>query len=231
MNILSEYQTIEKIKEGYSLCRYGDGEFFNIICREKAIRNMQMFDSKLKEKLIEILKHPLKNLLIGIPNMAKPKPWVSKFKSEFFKYIDKFPLKKTIFVSAFFSRPSISGIASKFYFETIKSIWENKEIVLINFNENVKNHILFSSCKINFIQIPRRNCFSEYDSIYEACKRNYSSSSLFLISAGPTANALVYDITKDGHQAIDIGQIVFEYSKFFGQNNLEQWTSQNAFRK
>jgi len=232
MLVLNEYETIDKIKQGYSLARYGDGEFFNLLLLSKSIHKLQKFDEKLKEKLSIIFSNPLDKLLIGIPRMQDPKPWVIKFNKEFSKFIfDKTAYKKSTFVSAFMSRPSVVGLDNQEYFDEIKSIWKDKEIVLINFNNDILEHSLFAECVVNFIKVSRRDCFDNYDSIYSECKKFYNTGKMFLVSAGPTATCLSYDITFDGEQCVDIGQIAFEYSLFKNESDLQLWTSQDKYKR
>jgi len=230
--VLDEYKTIDKIKEGYSLARYGDGEFFRLLRSSKGISKLQKFDEKLKEKLFIVFSKPLEKLLIGIPRMDKPKQWVINFNNGFSKFIsDKRARKESIFVSAFVSRPSLVGRDTQEYFDKVKSIWKKREIVLINFNSSLLDHYLFEGCVVDFIQISRRNCFDDYDNIHGKCKKFYNRGKIFLASAGPSATCLAYDLTLDKEQCIDIGQIAFEYSLFKNENNLQLWTSQNEYRK
>jgi len=230
--VLDEYKTIDKIKEGYSLARYGDGEFFCLLRSSKGISKLQKFDEGLKEKLFTVFSKPLKKLLIGIPRMDKPKQWVINFNNNFSKFIaDKRAYKESTFVSAFISRPSLVGRDTQEYFDKVKSIWKNKEIVLINFNSDILSHDLFKGCDVNFIKISRRDCFDDYDDIRSECKKFYNRKKIFISSAGPTATCLAYDLTSNGEQCIDIGQIAFEYSLFKNENNLQGWTSQNEYRK
>jgi len=232
MLILNEYKTIDKMKEGYSLARYGDGEFFRLLRSPKGISKLQKFDERLKEKLFTVFSKPLEKLLIGIPRMDKPKQWVMNFNKGFSKFIsDKRAYRESVFVSAFVSRPSLVGRDTQEYFDKVKSIWKDRKIVLINFNPNLLDHYFFKGHDINFIKISRRDCFDDYDSIYSECKKLYSQKKIFLASAGPTATCLAYDLTSNGEQCIDIGQIAFEYSLFKNENNLQGWTSQNEYRK
>lgn len=231
LTILDEYKTIKKIKDGFSLSRYGDGEFFNFIRLSKSINKMQKFDSDLQDKLLTIFTNPIDKLLVGIPRMNKPKSWVSNFHRKFFKFLKVKGIQKNEYVSAFVSRPSLVGLACNKYFMEIESIWKEKKIVLINFNRNLLNHDLFKDYDIEFIDVSRRNCFSEYSQLRKKCKKLYNKNRIFLVSAGPTATILSYDLTVDGEQCLDIGQIAFEYSLFKNESNIENWTSQGEFRK
>lgn len=230
--VLDEYKTIGKIKEGYSLARYGDGEFFCLLRSSKGISKLQKFDEKLKEKLFTIFSKPLEKLLIGIPRMNKPKQWVTNFNNKFPKFIsNKRSRKESTFVSAFVSRPSLVGIDTQEYFDKVKSIWKNREIVLINFNPVLLDHYLFEGCVVDFVRISRRDCFDDYSNILNKCKRFYGQKRIFLASAGPTATCLAYDLTFSGEQCLDIGQMAFEYSLFKCEGRLESWTSQNTYKK
>ena len=230
--ILDEHATINKIKQGYSLSRYGDGEFFCLLKASKGISKLQKFDKDLREKLFTVFSKPLEKLLIGIPRMDRPSQWVIKFNDIFFRFINNKPAyKESTFVSAFVSRPSVINKSTEKYFDDIKSIWRDRKIVLVNFNLDIVNHCLFKENARDFIQIPRKNCFNNYTNILSRCERFCNQKKLFLISAGPTATCLAYDLTFKGEQCIDIGQIAFEYSLFKNEKNLRTWTSQNEYRR
>lgn len=229
MNVIGEYDVIRKLKEGYSLSRFGDGEV-KMMLRSASIYKLQTYDEKLQEILLKVFEQPLENLLIGIPNPLCTRPWVSDFISNFEGFVKNTgAYEKSIFVSAFFSRPSLVNLDSKRYFKRIKELWMRREIVLINFNPDIRRHPLFRESILNYIKILRRNCFADYDRILDTCQRHYGKGKIFLVSAGPAASCLAYDIASAGEQCIDIGQIVLEYSIFKGERNNERWTSQNSY--
>jgi len=231
INILNEEKTIDKIKEGYSIARYGDGEFIRIVLKRRGISKLQLFNPKMRKKLMEVLINPNKNLMIGIPGTDYKKRWTNIFHRKFAKFISGKKIEKSIFASAFFSRPSMVNRDNDEYFKKVISIWNNKKIVLINFNKDLVNHHLFKHCKVDFIQIPRSDCFSFYGEILKKCKEFYNKKKIFLLSAGPTATCLAYDLTCDGEHAIDIGQIAFEYSLYKKKKDIIRWTSQNQYRR
>ena len=53
-----------------------------------------------------------------------------------------------------------------------------------------------------------------YERILNAVKQNIADDTLVLISLGPTATVLAYDLAMEGVQAIDIGQLDNEYDWF-----------------
>ena len=229
MKILSENETIDFLKKGWSLGRFGDGELQNLIVKKKNISKLQEYDPRLRKKLLEVLFNPIDNFLIGIPRMNNPKNWVKTFHSKFKKIV---PIHdKLILCSAFISRPSIVSIQSEEYFENLSGIWQNRECVIVNFNTNLLSHPLIKNCeRADFIKISRQNCFADYAEIYKRCL-SYHKNRLFLISAGPSATCLAYDLAKYGFQSIDIGQVFFEYGLYKEHEGIEKWTSQGEYRR
>ena len=61
-----------------------------------------------------------------------------------------------------------------------------------------------------FIYAPGKNAFAKYDDILGAIKQ-YDTSWLIMISLGPTATLLAYDLSKAGYQAIDLGKTSSNY--------------------
>ena len=230
MQVLSEKIILSSLKQGFSLSRFGDGEF-KMMRAESNIEKLQTYNPILKQKLLKIFTAPLLSLLIGIPNSLCTRPYVEDFHIHFDEFILDKPAKiESVFVSSFFTRPSLVNLDSDDYFEGVKNIWKGKKIVLVNFNSDLPGHFLFCDSVCNFIEIPRRNCFDEYKKIIASCFKFCGKDKIFLISAGPVASCLAYDLCAAGEQAIDIGQIAFEYSLFQKELNSEQWTSQDSYK-
>ena len=230
MKVLNEHFIFDKLIQGYSLSRFGDGEF-KMLRGDSGISRLQEFNEMLKQKLLKIFLNPLSKLLIGLPNPLGTRPYVVGFYKHFDRFIlDKPAKEESIFVSSFFTRPSLVNIDSDEYFERAKNVWKDREVVLVNFNPDLLDHFLFRDSFCNFIDIPRRDCFSEYEGIMASCYRFCGKNKMFLVSAGPVANCIVYDLCERGEQAIDVGQFAFEYSLFKGDPNPERWTSQCVYK-
>ncbi len=58
---------------------------------------------------------------------------------------------------------------------------------------------------------PHKNAFDKYDRILSMVEKSVLKDELALISLGPTATVLAYDLARCGIQALDIGQIDNEY--------------------
>lgn len=230
MKVHSEGFVFEALKAGFSLTRFGDGEF-KILRGGHGITNLQEYNKALEQKLLKTFSDPLPKLLIGVPNPLGTRPYVAGFYRHFTGFISDQPARtKSIFVSSFFTRPSLVNLDTEMYFKRAKAVWKDRDVVLINFNSNLPDHFLFRDSFCTFIEISRRDCFCDYGEIMASCNKLCGQGKMFLISAGPTANCLVYDLCEKGEHAIDIGQLAFEHSLFIGQPKPERWTAQNTYK-
>ena len=101
-------------------------------------------------------------------------------------------------------------------FEKIKQIWSKKNVVIIEGSGTgmgIGNDLLDNSASIQRIIGPAENAFGCYDEILAAAK-TVTKDKMFLISLGPSATVLAYDLAKAGYQAVDTGHIDLEYEWF-----------------
>ena len=95
----------------------------------------------------------------------------------------------------------------------IKKIWENRDIVIVEGDKTRAGYgnDLFDNVKsIRRILTPTKNAFESYDKILQTVLK-VEKDVLILVVLGAAANVLVYDLMKQGYQAIDIGQIDMDY--------------------
>lgn len=210
--VLSIDQTIELIKRNkMSLSRFGDGEFS--LCFNKSIK-FQKADKLLKLKLREILMSNSKNCLITIPEFTL-KTFTPFGKQYWFENF-----KKIIKILHFHYTYGNTGITRQSNVEQLmmfSEIWENRTVILI-VGKNSRFEIipeLFNNMKEHyFIYAPPLNAWESYNDILEEAKKYIFSkqNALFLISLGPTATVLAYDISLLGAQALDIGHLTSYYN-------------------
>ncbi len=74
----------------------------------------------------------------------------------------------------------------------------------------VGNDLFNNVNSIQRIICPAENAFNLYDQIYKEALK-IDKNKLFLISLGPTATILAFDLYKARYQAIDIGHVDIEY--------------------
>jgi len=221
VNTLSPMQTIEAIKEGTSVSRFGDGEL-NLLLHKRGIV-FQEWDEELSNQLREILTMNTNSLtsenggfMVGIPFIITTYRGY-RYSVRFLLYWVKYNfynlrniqllLRSRIYLDALFARSLNMRDRVKIY-EAICDIWSGKHLVIIE-GETVKfgvNKSILSNAKsIARIICPVKNAYSEYDEILEAAIK-CDKDSLILIILGPTATILAYDLYKLGYRAVDFGQ-------------------------
>ena len=102
------------------------------------------------------------------------------------------------------------------YFEKIKNIWKNKDIVIACgervFN-NIQNNIFDCAKSIEYVNCPSTNAFSKYEEILNRLKQ-IEKSKLIILILGPTATVLAFDLHNLGYRALDFGHIAKDYDAY-----------------
>lgn len=224
--ILDDSEAVEKIiNEKLSLARYGDGEFKWMLDIPQT--SFQESNAELTRRLNEIINTDYEKIIIGIPvalNSVKEYTFEAKLYWQQFlkaniKLIHKVLNANTIYANTNITRPYIdykNKSQCKSKFTNLKKIWENKEIVIIEGEKSklgMGNDLFDNAIKVERIICPSKNAFSKYDEILKESLK-IDKNKLILISLGPTATVLAYDLAKNGHQALDIGHIDIEYEWF-----------------
>lgn len=225
--ILNVYETLEQIREGCSISRYGDGEMI-FIYKHGGIKT-QPHHKKLEKRLIAILeyKQPLPNHLVCIPDffdfgerdvpyaskLFRPKRWAGIAR----QYSPQIPETGNLYGSSFVFRPEIFAIDYKEYYAAIQDIFTGKNFIVVGnphaaiktFTKETDMHI------INTIKTPKTNAFRDYSKILAQCKKVIDKDAIFLVSMGASAKALTYDLCAAGAQALDTGNFfkVFSWYK------------------
>lgn len=226
-SIFEDEEAIKLIlKEKKSIARYGDGEFKWMLGIKQ--NSFQDDDEVLKQRLLQIIKdNENKNILIGIPQAINSfsnytydaKLYWSIFLRKHIKVISKYLNFNKKYINTNITRPYIdykNKSGSERRFNNLKRIWDNKEVIIIEGEKSklgLGNDLFDNTKKVERIICPSRNAFSKYNEILEFVLKQDKEKLLF-ISLGPTATVLAYDLSLNGHQAIDIGHIDIEYEWF-----------------
>lgn len=218
MPVMTEWQTIEWLIENRgSISRYGDGELK--LCTGRAAKS-QPASPVIRERLCQILKQPIGNHLVGIPRVTGRKDFCSLEKQRFWeKYnTDRYRslyLKWCCYGSAFITRPDAAPmIDTPDYFLLIKKLWKDRHVILVKGNNCgfLKRSSLFDGVKSHdIILAPDTDAFSVYGDILKQLTV-YPADTLFVLSLGPTATVLAYDLARIGYQALDLGHLGQFYS-------------------
>lgn len=222
-NIKTTKETIEKIIQGYSISRYGDGEF-DIAFRKKELY-FQEYDSELSKYLREILNSNLEKLLVAIPRTLieiknlkeNEKYFWSKYYLKQKEKLEKNISKDKVYFDSMISRFYMPYINPKENIESIDKLikyFSNKKILIIE-GENTRfglgNSLLKNSSEIQRVILPDKNGFRKYKEVMEFTLKNFTKDNIILIALGPTATVLAYEFSKEGYQALDIGHLDVEY--------------------
>lgn len=223
--VLNTDVTLEKITGvRCSVSRFGDGEFA-LMYGENLIFQPQ--DKELSLRLKEVINSNIDNHIVCLPNIFEGVNWgtenarrywinyLNKNRHKIYKFIDR----KKVYYDALVTRLYMdyeNKINVEFRFNKLKSLWDSRDLVVVEGEKSrmgIGNNLFSNSNSIKRIICPSKNAFSKYKEILESVKE-YEKDKLILISLGPTATILAYDLSKEGYQAIDIGHIDIEYEWF-----------------
>lgn len=226
--VKSDIESLNKIiNNRCSVSRFGDGEI--AIVNNKSIK-FQEADERLAQKLNEVLNSNDDNMMVCIPDIFEIRSlkyltydskifWLNELVKNR-KTWYHLPKKNKVYYDACITRPYIRNADkehSRVLIGLLKQIWENRNIVIvegIHSRLGVGNDLYFKASSIERVLCPKKDAFQKYDEILNYIIGNISKDKLVLISLGPTATVLAYDLYKHGYQAIDLGHIDLEYEWF-----------------
>ena len=99
-------------------------------------------------------------------------------------------------------------------------MWKDRDIVIVEgiySRLGVGNDLFDEAKSIRRILGPAKNAFERYDELLSQVMK-LDTQTLILISLGPTATVLSYDLHNEGYQAIDLGHIDLEYEWFLRES-------------
>ena len=233
LNILSTEESINYLIDNKcSLARYGDGEL-NIIMGGDI--HFQDYNEDLANRLKLILTEKQNHIMIGIPIAINS---TRDYKREVKKFWDmnmstgrmhwhRYCNHRKQYISANMTRCYMDyedKNKSKEWFKQFYRLWENLNILIVE-GESSKlgvNNDIFKYCKsIKRLICPSKNAYDVYDNILKKIEEVNSSYDLVLVSLGPTATVICYDLSKLGIRAIDIGHLNLEYNKYIEEMNID----------
>ncbi|MCD6582466.1 MAG: DUF1792 domain-containing protein [Desulfuromusa sp.] len=215
--VRSEVETIKAIAEkGYSIARFGDGEFNMCIGRHKSF---QQYDEKLVSRLKWVLANNEPGLLIGVPTIRSEKDltvilkkFVIRRGHRVLELLDRDRIYESATMATVFPAKSADLVS---HVNLLKSIWAERKVVFVvgaNSRFFYEKELFENMAQHQFIYGPARNAFTQYDDLIKQVTA-YDRGWLILISLGPTATVMVYDLFKLGYQAIDLGQTPSKFHK------------------
>lgn len=224
-HIRSAEELLELLISGKkSLCRFGDGEFEIMRGRERPW--FQQTDIGLAERLKEALHTDKKDILLAVAdNFGNLDKYTERAADSIREYMDGDTRQELlemlgteqVYYDAYVSRPYIiykDKTYGKRIFSLWKKLWRFQKVLIVegeNSRVGVGNDLFADAAGVRRILCPSTNAYSRYGEILEAVRENALQDELILVSLGPTATVLAYDLALCGMQAVDIGQLDNEY--------------------
>ena len=225
--VLSAEQTIDLLlsDDRLSVCRYGDGELEMTLFKNIGF---QSFDERLSIRLKEIMRRGtqsdnrcllcMPDAFRGTGNMRFGSALFWFFhKAFFFRHYEHLLKKGYRYGNTSVTRPyhdykdkqPAARIFAKF-----KQLFHDKKILIVEGSGTrlgLGNDLLDGARQIRRITTLNRNAFSVYNELYSNVLAHAREFDMVLISLGPTATVLAYDLSQHGILCIDTGHIDIEY--------------------
>lgn len=225
-HILSFEEMLKKILAGSSLARFGDAEFDIAFRPENKNDPYQKPSQLLTNNLINILNYSNNNFIVAIPPLNPKTDNIIDYKGTNLTFWESYWLSRWDNINPYITNSkygnslfSRSSVFHELHIERIKQIWDKKDVVFVYSPKGrfIFDNRLFDNINTKHeIHIPPTHAFSEYDQIFNRCL-SFPKSYLFLLSAGPTATVLAFDLHRKGYQALDIGHFSNCYLQFLGE--------------
>ncbi len=224
-HVLTIDETLDKIiTENLSLIRFGDGEITLI---DGSDISYHKYNKELADRLETIIKKDEANLLICVPGIWDK---LDMFESYAYWFNMHHVYRQGHAWNSMLNFKQVYGDTNitRFYlaykekhlaatrFKKLFSIWKNRDVVLIEGTGSrlgLGNDMFDGTKSLRRILCPPDNAFNVYRKIKEETLK-ISKDCLILISLGPTAKVLAYDLFKSGYRVLDVGHIDMEYEMF-----------------
>ena len=200
--VISEIDTVRMLQAGYSISRFGDGEFKMMdgagYVREPPNKN-------LAHEMREILRKPPETLLRAIPTMDPAGPKYPTWKKHRERFSGMLRGSKGAFYSAFISRPdSAPWIRTREFAEEYVKVWRGKRVALLCEEESKALTLVRRTAgEYEHIPCPSHKAYRHIDE-YEKKIVDFAPE-VAILSCGMTATCLAARLARRGIQAIDFG--------------------------
>ena len=223
IQVKSLEETVSMLSSGRkSLVRYGDGEI-------KLINGgsiyFQPYNEELAERLSKIISVQDEDFMVGMSDVfdgldALVLPARIFWKNSLFLHRNMYrSLPNRVWANSFLSRPYIDykDKDKKVFFASLRKLWEGRSVVFVE-GETTRNGVgndLYENAEtIRRIVCPASNAYSIYREVEAYILSSIDKGCLILLSLGPAAKVIAYDLYMAGFQAIDIGHLDSEYEWF-----------------
>jgi hypothetical protein len=207
--VADERSTLETLLQGWSLARFGDGEFKSAYGREQS---WQPPSAALAAELREVLWNPAPRCAVGIPTMDERGPKIALWRRLEPKML---PLLNAgiPYGSAFIGRPDHAPwiIGDEKFIRDLVSLWRGKVVAAVYCPGSIGGKISRAARQTRMmlrVECPELDAYSVIDRLEDQClEARRNGAELVLISCGVTATCLANRLARQGMQAIDVGTL------------------------
>jgi hypothetical protein len=196
-----EFETLTKLQQGYSIARFGDGEF-KMMDGAGYVREPP--NAKLGKELRGILRKPAKMCLRGIPTFSPRSPKYQTWKKHIARFERILPSTSGEFYSAFISRPdSAPWIRNREFALEFTKLWEGKRVAVLCEPDSGALRAIQNVVWLDHVECPHDHAYARIDEFERQLIRN--GPDIVILSCGMTATCLANRLARKGIQAIDFG--------------------------
>jgi glycosyltransferase family protein len=221
--VLSIPETLRLLNEtDHSIIRFGDSEFL-YIC-DKLSLPYQKYQTELADKMKAVLKSTNPSIMVGLPSGYHSLNNLSAKGQRFWRsqitWI--YPrLRKHLLLDKQYVNASVTRIYVEYedkshckeWFESFMNIWRGKKIVIIEGEKSrmgLGNNLFQGATSIERVLAPSHHAFSKFQELLHF-SQTIDKSKLILLSLGPCAKALGFELALQGYRVLDVGNLDIEY--------------------
>ena len=229
---------INKLRDGYSFSRFGDGEYSMIMSPEN---NKIYFDhttNEARERLLRLLQNPVEKHLIGIISketltnqltfanalsaFRNFKIQVSEAECHYFLNMTKYFSQYIISYLSARRKCFEAGLFRNTAEEKHREIWDRRDVLYVTGSIETSRdhgievyHMFENANSLEIIETVTEKALSTYyTKILNTITAHPSvKEKMVLLSQGMAGTVLAYDLAKSGIHAIDLGQPFVNYRR------------------
>jgi hypothetical protein len=199
--VLGEFETIDRLLDGWSLQRHGDGE---LKVMHGAGYSREPANADLTTALLAAFQSPAPRCLVGIPTMAPAGPKYENWTRHQARF-ELLLVEGREYASAFVSRPdSAPWINCRAYAQTVEMLWAGKRAVVVcEKGGSMIRTVSRRAARALHVSCPHREAFRSIDLLEANVLAR--EPQVVILCAGPTASVLANRLAAQGVHAIDLG--------------------------
>lgn len=202
--VFNEFETLRMLQQGYSIARFGDGEF-KMMDGAGYVREPP--NKKLAHELRQVLRNPHPKCLRGIPTMDPRSPKYPTWQKHLGRFTRLMRRARGPFYSAFISRPdSAPWIRTKEFALDFEKLWRGKRVAILCEKEGGALRAITNRPGTSWwhVECPSHKAYAEIDR-FEDVIAGMVKPDIAILSCGMTATCLANRLTRHGIQTIDFG--------------------------